>query len=328
MKTNGVRIMSMTTHSEYSAPLEEFNVDTKMRDVEIFHVSPDRILAKGKRFGRMWLLRGLSPEKRRDCGLQRQLREEFDRRYTCLEPDMPLTVGIEDIDGLGPCIVEEWREDYNRRSPVEEKSESCSLKHILSTRDAVILIIAFIATAGALVSGFYINRLTALSETAMADLEALRIANRQGEERMFMLADSLDKVMRVSLIPEESVDRREIMEEDKEERMVKALYRARVKDFGKELARYDRCVMPEVTDNLPVFYDSICALYRCMIDMGRDIDPYGRFPQLPEDYRIRLTGQLYGCYLGSIHDYMRVWIPKAREAHEKKKENDPERRTD
>ena len=315
--------MSMTTHSEYSAPLEEFNVDTKMRDVEIFRVSPDRILAKGKRFGRMWLLRGLPPEKRNDTVMLQSLRDEFDRRYACLEPASPLTVGIEEIEGLGPCIVEEWREDTHLLSSLEENRERGSSKHILSLRAAVILIIAFIAFAGALASGFYINRLTALSETAMADLEALRIANRHGEERMFMLADSLDKVMRVSLIPEESVDRLEIMEEDKEEKMVKALYRSRVKDFGKELARYDRCVMPEVTDNLPVFYDSICALYRCMIDMGRDIDPCGRFPQLPEDYRIRLTGQLYGCYMGSIHDYIKLWIPKAREAYEKKKENDP-----
>ena len=94
--------MSMITHSEYAAPLEEFNVDTKMRDVEIFHVSPDCILAKGKRFGRLWLLRGLPPEKRNDAVMLQSLREEFGRRYTCLDHDTPLTVGIEDIEGLGP----------------------------------------------------------------------------------------------------------------------------------------------------------------------------------------------------------------------------------
>ena len=76
--------MSKTTHSQYSAPLAEFDVETEMTDVDILRVSPDRILAKGKRYGRMWLLRGLPPGKRSDPGLLRQLREEFDRRFNRL----------------------------------------------------------------------------------------------------------------------------------------------------------------------------------------------------------------------------------------------------
>ena len=316
------------THSEYEASLEEFNVDTEMRDVEIFHVSPDRILAKGKRFGRMWLLRGLPHEKRGDYSQLQELREEFDQRFNCLEPDTPLTVGIEDIEGLGPCIVEEWREDHHLRSTLEDKGESGSRKRRLSLRAAVSLIVAFIAIAGALASGFYIRRLTVSSKAAKADLEALRISNRQSEERMFILADSLDKVMQDNLIPEEFTGRGEIMEEDKEnkkDKIAKALYRARVKEFEKELVRYDRCVMPEVIDNFPVFYDSICALYRCMIDMGREVDSYGPSPQLHEYDRIRLTMRLYGRYILCTLDYTRIWMPKARAAYEKKKENGTEK---
>ncbi|MDE6292026.1 MAG: hypothetical protein K2M16_10885, partial [Muribaculaceae bacterium] len=135
-------------------------------------------------------------------------------------------------------------------------------------RRAVVLIVAFISVAGALGAGFHISRLSALSENVKADLEALRIVNREGEERMLILADSLDKVLSGSLVPEESSSRVETVVEDREERIAEALYSARIKDFEKELARYDRYVIPAVTDDLPVFYDSICALYRRMIDMG------------------------------------------------------------
>ena len=82
------------------------------------------------------------------------------------------------------------------------------------------------------------------------------------------LPTRLTKVLSGSLVPEESSSRVETVVEDREERIAEALYSARIKDFEKELARYDRYVIPAVTDDLPVFYDSICALYRRMIDMG------------------------------------------------------------
>lgn len=311
--------MSKTTHSQYTVPLEDFNIETEMTDVEILRVSPDRILAKGKRYGRMWLLRGLPPEKRNDSVFLLQLREEFDRRFICLEHGAPLTVGIEEIEGLGPCIVEEWREDYRDSSSLAGKDESRSPKHRLTLRKAVILIVAFIALAGALGYGLHVSRLSALSETAKADLEALQSANRRGEERMFMLADSLDKVLSSPLIPEEFARSVEIVEDDKEEKMAEALYQERIKEFKKELVRYDRYVIPEVMEDLPVFYDSICALYRRMLEMGSNVDPHARFPQLPEDDRIRLTSNLWGGYMLSASDYLRAWIPKARAADDKKK---------
>ena len=91
---------------------------------------------------------------------------------------MPLTVGMEEIVGLGPCIVEEWREDYHGRSSLEEKGEGRRPGHRLILRRAVVLIVALISVAGALGAGFHISRLTALSENVKADLETLRIANR------------------------------------------------------------------------------------------------------------------------------------------------------
>lgn len=55
--------MAMTTRTTPAAVFAEFNVETEMTDVELIRVSSDRVLAKGKRYGRMWLLRGL-PRRR------------------------------------------------------------------------------------------------------------------------------------------------------------------------------------------------------------------------------------------------------------------------
>lgn len=319
-ETISVMLMSTTTHSQYAASLKEFSVETEMTDVEILRVSHRRILARGKRFGRMWLLRGLPPEERNDPALLRQLQEEFDRRFSRLEPGAPLTVGLEHIECLGPCIVEEWREDYHDRSSMAE-NEDRRRKRRLIMRRAVILILAFISCAGALGVGLHIRRLTALSERAKADLEALSLVNRQSEERMFLLADSLDRVLQYPMFPEEFSRCVEIREEDREQRMADALYQTRVKDFKKVLVRFDRDVIPGVVDHPAVYYDSVCAIYRCMMDMAADVDPYGRFPQLPEDERIRLTSKLYGGFMNCVGIYMKGWIQMVKASKEKKNKN-------
>lgn len=307
--------MSMTTQSKYVVPFKEFDVETEMTDVEILHVTPDRILAKGKRFGRQWLLRGVPPGKRNDPDSLRQFIEEFDRRYDRQEPNAPLTVGLEDIEGLGPCIVEEWREDY----AASEDGGANPPKHGLALRRGIVIIAVLMVLSGALGAGFHIRRLTERSEAAKADLEALRLANRQGEARMFMLADSLDKVISLDQIPEDFGNILEIAEEDEEEKIANALYQARTKEFDLELVRYDRQVIPEVIDDRPVFLDSICVLYHRMLDWAADVDPHGIFPQLPEDDRIRLTASLYGGYMLSFCNYSRVWMPKAWKTYKKKK---------
>ncbi len=89
---------------------DDFEVMTGMTDVEILHFSKVNIIARGKRYGRRWLLKGLRPELRDSNVNRRRLQKEFEIHSRLLDPGVVQTVGFEKIGDLGLCIVEEWIE--------------------------------------------------------------------------------------------------------------------------------------------------------------------------------------------------------------------------
>ncbi|MDE6409875.1 MAG: serine/threonine protein kinase [Muribaculaceae bacterium] len=91
-------------------PAKEFGVQTGMNDVEILRVTKINIIARGRRYGRMWLLKGLRKELRDSAAYRRQLQKEFEIHSRLHNPAVVQAVGVEDIPGLGTCIVEEWIE--------------------------------------------------------------------------------------------------------------------------------------------------------------------------------------------------------------------------
>ena len=309
--------MAMTTRTNPAAVFAEFNVETEMTDVELIRVSSDRVLAKGKRYGRTWLLRGLPPEKRNDPDCLNRLREEFDRRFGSVQPGAPLTVGMEEVPGLGPCIVEEWRDDCRDEASLSGTGEDGSRKRRRMVRRGVVIAVAVAALAAICVTGLHIRRLTARAERVKAELENVRKVHAQDQERMLILADSLKKTLEMTIVTEDSAPGVVMAEEDREEKM-KAIHRVGLEKFRKELARYDRDVIPQVIDDRPVFFDSIIVLYWRMWDMSRDVYSVERFPQLPEDDRIRLTISLYADCFTSYGFYSTVWMPKALKLHDEK----------
>lgn len=88
----------------------EFDVMTGMADVEILHVSKVNIIARGRRYGRLWLLKGLRPDVRDSNVCRRRLQKEFEIHSRLLDSGVVQTAGFEPIGDLGPCIVEEWIE--------------------------------------------------------------------------------------------------------------------------------------------------------------------------------------------------------------------------
>lgn len=82
----------------------------RITDVEILSVSQVNIVARGRRYGRMWLLKGLSPEFRYSTIGRRRLLKEFEIHSRLCHPSVVQAVTIEDVDELGLCIVLEWVE--------------------------------------------------------------------------------------------------------------------------------------------------------------------------------------------------------------------------
>lgn len=87
-----------------------FGIGAEMTDVEIISISGINVIARGRRFGRFWLLKGLIPEMRESLSARRMLQKEFELHSRLLHPHIVRVTALEEIPGLGICIVEEWVE--------------------------------------------------------------------------------------------------------------------------------------------------------------------------------------------------------------------------
>lgn len=90
----------------------EFEVNTKFRDIEILAQNADDeiLIARGRRYGRMWLLKGVRPAAQDSEGARARLLNEYEVLSRLHDPGVVSAVGVEEIEGLGLCIVEEWVE--------------------------------------------------------------------------------------------------------------------------------------------------------------------------------------------------------------------------
>ena len=111
-------------------------------DVEILHTSDANIVAKAKRYGRWWLLKGLRQEVAAEQRYQQMLRKELEIMMQLQHPTIVTAVGLEDVDGLGTCIVmeyvegvtlSEWLKEHyrlqTRRSVARELTDAVAYLH-------------------------------------------------------------------------------------------------------------------------------------------------------------------------------------------------------
>lgn len=81
-----------------------------MTDVEVIATSAINVLARGRRYGRRWLLKGLATDMRDYESIRRRLLKEFEIHSRLTHPGIVQAIGLEETAGLGLCIVEEWIE--------------------------------------------------------------------------------------------------------------------------------------------------------------------------------------------------------------------------
>ena len=83
-------------------------IERVFTDVEILSTSEMNIVAKAKRYGRWWLLKGLQKEKAQKTAYQQRLRKELDLMMQLQHQNIVSVVGLEKVEGLGVCIVMEY----------------------------------------------------------------------------------------------------------------------------------------------------------------------------------------------------------------------------
>ena len=85
------------------------NTSPEFSDISVLPSSGFNLLAKGKRNGRWWMLKGLKPSCREQTAYQELLRKEYELLLGLGSYPLVVTAySLEQVDDLGWCIVMEW----------------------------------------------------------------------------------------------------------------------------------------------------------------------------------------------------------------------------
>ena len=93
-------------------------------DVYLISEGDINILAKGKRYGRWWLLKGLQPDLSELTQYVEMLHKEFELLMKAQHPGIVQATGLEEVPGLGECIVMEYVEGTTLKEVMEQRLSS------------------------------------------------------------------------------------------------------------------------------------------------------------------------------------------------------------
>ena len=96
-------------------------ISRQFTDVTILNTSEVNIVAKAKRYGRWWLLKGLNKQVANETAYIQRLRKELELLMQLEHPFVVSTVGLEMVEDLGNCIVMEYVEGTTLKEWLREK---------------------------------------------------------------------------------------------------------------------------------------------------------------------------------------------------------------
>lgn len=105
-------------------------ISRKFTDVTIFNTSDVNIVAKAKRYGRWWLLKGLNKQVANETAYIQRLRKELDLLMQLEHPFVVSTVGLEMVEDFGYCIVMEYVEGTTLKEWLKENHACKDRKRI------------------------------------------------------------------------------------------------------------------------------------------------------------------------------------------------------
>lgn len=102
----------MQQNDDYSASgylIDSFEgISRQFTDVEILSTSEVNVVAKAKRYGRWWLLKGLNNQVANETAYLQRLRKELELLMQLQHPFVVATISLEKVEGIGYCIVMEY----------------------------------------------------------------------------------------------------------------------------------------------------------------------------------------------------------------------------
>ena len=95
----------MESSSDYIVPAD---FSSEWQDISIAHTRTHTVIYTATRYGRRFLLKALSPNVASLTDYQMQQEQEFQLGIQLVHPNIAATYSIEEIKGVGRCIVQEW----------------------------------------------------------------------------------------------------------------------------------------------------------------------------------------------------------------------------
>lgn len=88
----------------------DINISSRFTEITLLHKSGNGYseVYKAKRFGQWHVLKCLTKSAAKEIQYQTLLEKEFKIAYPLSHPNIVRTLGIEEVDGLGTCIVQEY----------------------------------------------------------------------------------------------------------------------------------------------------------------------------------------------------------------------------
>lgn len=85
------------------------------------------VIFRAERLGKWFLLKGLQPKYQQDAHCLSMLHKEFEIAYQLSHPNIAQTIGMEEIRGIGPCIIQEYVKGKNLREVISSEHWNAEL---------------------------------------------------------------------------------------------------------------------------------------------------------------------------------------------------------
>lgn len=89
-------------------------------DVEVLRVTRVNVIARGRRYGRQWLIKGLRSDLTDSTAYRHRLMKEFEVHSRLHHSSVAHAVGFEEVEGLGTCLIMEWIEGTTLSDAIRE----------------------------------------------------------------------------------------------------------------------------------------------------------------------------------------------------------------
>jgi len=122
-------LQTETSSSEFVAPME---FSSEWRNIELLQSRSHTMLYVATRYGRRFLLKSLTPEAARLTDYQLQQQKEFQLGVSLNHPNVAATYSLEEVPGVGMCIVQEWIDGVTLGEWLRAKPTKAARKRVFS----------------------------------------------------------------------------------------------------------------------------------------------------------------------------------------------------